>query len=352
MFLDEGDTSEETFFRGVEKMAYPDVIKTNGKKVATLKAPTIPVVKFDTHQVGQGVVYNVIVYDPVHEKEAAYSPVTTYADRDVKLGLVDAVFSVIGSIIGLIFCLFGFRLFKFTLFFGGLVNFSFLFFIIISANSDISHVGRMLTSASIGVLFGLMVFALWWFMEWTRLCLLINALFLGFLVGATLMFTPFGELDMIQSNEFDYGAILCACTIVVPVILILWPRLLCIVYTSIVSAYAFVVGIDFFIHTSISYIVINVILHATKPQYRRDHIHVTTPFQQNDYILSATWILLALLGCVVQYVMSKNREFPKSGFIEQKRIRKYFINKNKREEETPILINSDSPQGYGANNIC
>lgn len=34
MFLDEGDTSEETFFRGMEKMAYPDVIKTNGKKVS------------------------------------------------------------------------------------------------------------------------------------------------------------------------------------------------------------------------------------------------------------------------------------------------------------------------------
>lgn len=44
-------------------------------------------------------------------------------------------------------------------------------------------------------------------------------------------------------------------------------------------------GIDFFIHTSISYIVINVILHATKPQYRRDHIHVTTPFQQNGKYL-------------------------------------------------------------------
>jgi len=130
-------------------------------------------------------------------------------------------------------------------------------------------------------LLGLMVFALWWFTEWTRLCLLFNALFLGFLVGATLMFTPFGDLDMIQSSDFDYGAILCACTIVVPVILILWPRLLCIVYTSVVSAYAFVVGIDFFIHTSISYIVINVILHATKPQYRHDHIYVTTPFQQN-----------------------------------------------------------------------
>ena len=35
MFLDEGDTSEETFFRGMEKMAYPDVIKTHGKKVSS-----------------------------------------------------------------------------------------------------------------------------------------------------------------------------------------------------------------------------------------------------------------------------------------------------------------------------
>lgn len=37
MFLDEGDTSEETFFSGVEKMAYPDVIKTNGRKVSFLQ---------------------------------------------------------------------------------------------------------------------------------------------------------------------------------------------------------------------------------------------------------------------------------------------------------------------------
>jgi len=36
MFLVEGDTSEETFFRGMEKMAYPDVIKTHGKKVSLL----------------------------------------------------------------------------------------------------------------------------------------------------------------------------------------------------------------------------------------------------------------------------------------------------------------------------
>ena len=40
-------------------------------------------------------------------------------------------------------------------------------------------------------------------------------------------------------------------------------------------------GIDFFLHTSLSYIVVDVILHATKPQFRKDHIVVTRPFQQN-----------------------------------------------------------------------
>jgi len=354
MFLPEGDRSQESFFEGVEKMAYPDRIKNHGRKVSTLSAPTVPVLKFLTHPAGQGVVYNVIVCDPDNQMEAAYSPVATYGCRDCKekLVAVDAVFSVIGSICGLIFCFFGFRLFKLTLFLGGLVNFAMLLFIIISANSNMSHLGRMLISAGVGVLFGVLIFALWWFTEWTRLCLLIDALFLGFLVGATLMFTPFGDLDIFETNEFDYGVVLVACTIVVPVVLVLWPRVLCVAYTSIVSAYAFVVGIDLFIHTSISYIVINVILHATKPQFHRDHIVVTRPFQRNDYILSATWFLLAVLGIIVQAVYSKNKQFPKSGFIQQKRIRKYFINKNKITEATPILINSDNHQGYGANNIC
>lgn len=71
-----------------------------------------------------------------------------------------------------------------------------------------------------------------------------------------------------------------------------------------------------------------------------------------DYILSATWVFLALLGGFVQYIKSRGKQFPKSGFIEQKRVRKYFINMNKEGENTPILINGDTTRGYGANNVC
>lgn len=53
--------------------------------------------------------------------------------------------------------------------------------------------GTMLTSAGLGVVFGLLLFALWWFTEWTKICLLFNSLLLGFLIGATLLFTPFGK---------------------------------------------------------------------------------------------------------------------------------------------------------------
>ncbi|XP_073245734.1 transmembrane 7 superfamily member 3-like isoform X2 [Porites lutea] len=309
MFLPEGDVSEKSFFQGVEEMAYPARIKNHGQKVSTLKAPTIPVLKFLTYPVGQGVVFNVIVYDPDTKKEAAYSPVASYAcvGCHQHIVAVDAVFAVIGSILGLIFCFFGLYLFKFTLFVGGLVNFAFLFFIIISATSTISHLGCMLMSAGLGLLFGLLIFALWWFTGWTRLCLVFDALFLGFLVGATLMFTPF--------------------------------------------------GIDFFLHTSLSYIVVDVILHATKPQFRKDHIVVTRPFQQNDYILSATWLLLAVLGVFVQAILAKiyKMQLPKSGFIQQSKVRRQLKKQTKSNstETTPILINSGKLEGYGTNNgIC
>lgn len=354
MFLPEGDLSEESLFEGVEKMAYPARIKNHGQEVSTLTAPTRPVLKFLTYPSGQGIVYNVIVQDPQSDKEAAYSPVATYGCDvcEEKFVVIDAVIAVIGSIVGAIFCFFGFRLFQFTLFLGGQVNFGVVLFIIISSNSDMSHLGLMLTSVGVGACFGMWVFALWWFTEWTRLCLFINSLFLGFLFGATLMFTPFGALDVFQSSEFDYGAVLCACTVVVPAVLIFRPRALCIAYTSIVSSYAFVVGIDFFLHTSISYIVTDVILHASNPQFRSDHIVVVRPFQQNDIILSVVWVLLAVLGIIFQTLRFKKRQFPKSGFIEQKRIRKYFASKNKMNETTPILINSDTHGVYGANNIC
>ena len=45
--------------------------------MATVNPPDVPKVSFDTIR-GTGVIYNIIVYDFLTGKEAAYSPVTTY----------------------------------------------------------------------------------------------------------------------------------------------------------------------------------------------------------------------------------------------------------------------------------
>ena len=40
-------------------------------------------------------------------------------------------------------------------------------------------------------------------------------------------FSP-GALDAFHSSEFNYGAVMCACTVVVPAAFILWPRVVSI----------------------------------------------------------------------------------------------------------------------------
>ena len=50
MFLPEGDVSEDSYFEGVEKMAYPARIKNHGQKVSlTKKENTIKDVKTTSH---------------------------------------------------------------------------------------------------------------------------------------------------------------------------------------------------------------------------------------------------------------------------------------------------------------
>ncbi|EDO32654.1 predicted protein, partial [Nematostella vectensis] len=319
MFLPEGDLSEDSLFSYMEKMAYPNVIKTYGTKVSSLQAPSLPLVSFDT-LLGQGVIYNIIVHDPTTNKEAAYSPVHTYGCSFTSkidgcksiVSTVNKVFAVLGAAVGLVMCFCGHRLFKLSLFLGGLVNFGFIFFLILAEMTSITHLGLMLLSAGIGVFFGLAVFTLWWFTEYTRCCLLTNALFLGFICAGCVLFSPLGESDIWQS-DFDYGMVIVCITVVIPFLLLPWPKVLSIVYTSTLSAYGVILGMDVFLHTSLSYILLNIVIRAIETDY--SNVIVRRPFQTNDIVLACCWGFLALCGIASQFYTNRNRlDFPKSGY--------------------------------------
>ncbi|XP_031548831.1 transmembrane 7 superfamily member 3-like [Actinia tenebrosa] len=355
MFLDEGNLEEGELFKGLQMMAYPDIIKTSGNKVLTVQAPTIPKALFDTLP-GQGIIYNIIVYDPVTKKEAAYSPVHTYGCSFTStigncysiVSTINKVFAVVGAVIALGLCFMGHRLFKLALILGGVMNFGFIFYIILSESTSLSHTALMLTSLVIGIVGGLLMYALWSLTEYIRLCLLINGLFLGFLAAGTFLFTPVGDSEVWQS-DFDYGMVVIAMTIVTPFIMLPWPKVLSIVYTSVVSAYGFIIGIDTFIHTSMSYLVLNIVIRAIEPNY--DQVIVRRPFQYKDIILTVTWVFLSVVGISVQFYLARKRpDFPKSDYLEHKRIEKYYRTK-KCDERTPILINEHG-DAYRHNDIC
>ena len=83
-------------------------------------------------------------------------------------------------------------------------------------------------------------------------------------------------------------------------------------------------------------------------QYFLLYVCLTLVLHSADYILCAAWIVLAILGLGFQYFWSRGRPaFPRSPYVEQKWIRKYYDRKE-FDERTPILINDDTRP----NNIC
>jgi len=65
----------------------------------------------------------------------------------------------------------------------------------------------MLSSLTLGIIGGVLVFLLWWLTEYIRLCLLINGLFLGFLVAGCMMFSPVGKYYLSVLSALYYSVL-------------------------------------------------------------------------------------------------------------------------------------------------
>ncbi|XP_048223250.1 transmembrane 7 superfamily member 3 isoform X4 [Perognathus longimembris pacificus] len=77
-FLPENDLTEDALLQHLQRMAQVPQVRANAVKVVTLTANDKTEVSFSS-LLGQGVIYNVIVWDPFFNTYAAYVPVHTYA---------------------------------------------------------------------------------------------------------------------------------------------------------------------------------------------------------------------------------------------------------------------------------
>ncbi|XP_074682567.1 transmembrane 7 superfamily member 3 isoform X6 [Strix aluco] len=118
-FLPENDLSEMVLMSHIQKMSEVQSIKANGIKMLTLTTDDKTNVYFSSLP-GQGVIYNIIVWDPLWNTSAAYIPVHTYAcsfadlvDNCSSLSkLSTKVFFTALAVLGLFTCFFGHRFWK------------------------------------------------------------------------------------------------------------------------------------------------------------------------------------------------------------------------------------------------
>ncbi|XP_039738380.1 transmembrane 7 superfamily member 3 isoform X2 [Pteropus medius] len=303
-FLPENDLTEEGLLKHLQRMAEVPQVTANAIKVVTLTANDKTSVSFSSLR-GQGVIYNVIVWDPFLNTSAAYVPVHTYAcsfeaveSNCSSLGRVSTkVFFTLFAVLGLFICFFGHRFWKTELFFIGFIFMGFFFYIMITRLTPIEYDVRLILTAIAGSIGGIFLVAAWWRFGILMLCMLCVGLVLGFFISSVTFFTPLGNLTVFRNDDVFWVTFSCI-AILIPVIFMGCLRILNILTCGFIGSYSVVLAIDSYLYTSLSYITLNVLKRALSTHFRGAFTNV--PFQTNDFIILAVWGMLAVSGVTLQ----------------------------------------------------
>ncbi|XP_005379174.1 PREDICTED: transmembrane 7 superfamily member 3 isoform X2 [Chinchilla lanigera] len=310
-FLPENDLTEDVLLQHLQKMAQVAQVKANAVKVVTLTANDKTSVSFSSLP-GQGVIYNVIVWDPLLNTSAAYVPAHTYACRFeasegscASLGRVSTkVFFTLFALLGLFICFFGHRFWKTELFFIGFIFMGFFFYILITRLTLLKYDVRLILTAAVGSVGGASLVAIWWRFGALGLCVLCAGLVLGFLVSAAAFFTPLGNLKVFRDDGVFWVTFSCI-AIFIPVVFLGCLRILNILTCGVVGSYSVVLAVDSYMYTSLAYITLNVLRRALNTDFRRAFTNV--PSQTNDFIILAVWGMLAVSGITLQIRRERGR---------------------------------------------
>ncbi|XP_056133671.1 transmembrane 7 superfamily member 3 [Lampris incognitus] len=320
-FLPENDLTERSLFSSVQAVANVQGMSRRGRRVTTLSSKDRTVAVFSSIP-GQGVIYSVIVWDPLSNTSASYIPVHTYAcsfnstmDGCQTIGKVSTkVFFTIAGLAGLFVCFFGHRFFKCELFCMGFSFSAFFFFVLITRTTDLSYNIRLSLTAVIGVVGGVILVMSWWRFGSVMACAVVLGLILGFLLASIVFFTPFGDLDVFRSSDAVFWVTFCCIMLVVPLFFIRWPREGNITTCGVAGAYAVVLAVNAYIHTSLSYITLNILKRFLNSDFNTAFTDV--PLQDIDFVMITVWVVLGVSSIVLQLYRERSRPFfPPSPYI-------------------------------------
>ncbi|KAM4748029.1 transmembrane 7 superfamily member 3 [Rhinophrynus dorsalis] len=325
-FLPENNLSDTVLLAHLQRMSMVQQVMQNGIKVATLTSSDQTKILFSSIP-GQGVIYNVIVRDPQLNTSAAYVPAHTYAcnftdamDNCFTLGRASTkVFFTLFAVFGLFICFFGHRFLKTDFFFNGFIFGGFLMFILLTRETVLDYDARLGLATLLGIICGFLFVAFWWRFGCPVVCVLFVGLVFGFLVSSIVFFTPVGDYGTFH-NDSLFWLTFCCISLAVPVLLLPCPRILNILSCGTVGSYTVVLAIDSYLYTSLSYITLNVLKRAVNKDFSTAYTSV--PFQRNDFIIIAVWVILTVSGVATQLYRERDQPtFPPTPYLVWKRDR-------------------------------
>ncbi|XP_053412896.1 transmembrane 7 superfamily member 3 [Nycticebus coucang] len=312
-FLPENDLTEEVLLKHLQRMVQVSQVKANAVKVVTLKGDDKTTVSFSSIP-GQGVIYNVIVWDPFLNTSAAYVPAHTYAcsfkgvdGNCASLGRVSTkVFFTLLALLGFFICYFGHRFWKTELFFIGFIFMGFFFYILITRLTLMKYDVRLILTAVAGSMGGILLVAAWWRFGILTLCMLCLGLVLGFFVSSVAFFTPLGNLKVFHDDGV-FWVTFSGIAILIPIVFVGCLRILNILTCGVIGSYSVVLAVHSYLYTSLSYITLNILRRALNEEFLSAFTNV--PFQTNDFVILAVWGMLAVSGITFQIRRERGRLF-------------------------------------------
>ncbi|XP_072128832.1 transmembrane 7 superfamily member 3-like [Mobula birostris] len=337
-FLPENDLSVTSLLTGMRKMSSVQSIEANGLKVTTISSIQQTRL-YGNSYVGIGVIYNVIVRDPLLKTSAAYAPVSTYTcnmsfkgykckNPDETFIYIQILCTIIG-IYGLLLCLTGHRIFEAEFLFFGFLIFAFISFVVVTRFSSLDFIKRFAVLVGVGLFGGLLMTLVRWRFGLPVTCVTFVGFVLGFLVAAIIFFTPLANLNLFH-NDLNFWMIYAFITLVIPVVLLPFAKTLNIISCALVGSYAVIIAFGVYVYSSLTYIILNVIKRAIHPDFAK--VYSNVPFQRTDYILTSVWVFLFVSGVALQFILARNRStFPPCPYQKWRR-RSAVIG-----ERTPLL---------------
>ncbi|KAG8221861.1 hypothetical protein J437_LFUL003237 [Ladona fulva] len=346
-YLPERDYSSETYFATIQEMLTVNRIRKHAHQVReTVEGPKMRRI-FSAYP-GTGSVYAVIAtYEGMNDNYySAYIPAVTYAcstmswadSCEVLTSTFAKLLCAIIFFVGLFVCFLGQRLFQpqvfiHSFFLGGLI--SYIVF------SGFLQIGLYVSTLTVAFTVAVTSMFFWRSVGWPLLHIMIVYLNLGFLMASVIFFAGLGDFYLMES-DINYWSSFAILVLLFPMVTTCFSKKICIIAGAILGAFAVIVPIDHYIGSNLKFILLNTVRRATVPEFK--YAVINPPYGDRDLALTATWIVLSLIGMGIQSALQYNRPPyppPPSNFCCCQL--RWPSHRQQLGERTPLLVDARIP---------